>query len=315
MKSKRRVSSIDIGSNTALLLIAEYDGTSRLIPIAHAQAFPRLGKGMDTQGNLNPENMEKALTVLDEFGKTIRQHEAEQPFLTATSAVRDATNRADFLQQVRERHAWEIELLSGDQEAERTFLGAHSGLNIASPSLTIDIGGGSTELIFAENGQIQKAQSFQIGCVRHTERFGLQHPTKEKIQQAQSDIRKIILPFVDEVQSTATQPKELLGVAGTVTSLAAIDLGLDEFKPKRIHGYKIQKYAVKSWIRLFKQESHQTIKAKYPRILEGRDDIFLAGLLILEEIMKSFSKDTCRVSVGGIREGSLLHHLNPATKR
>lgn len=298
--------SIDIGTNTVLLLVAEIkDGKIR--PIEEKQRIPRLGKGVDKEKNLHPDSIQRVLEYLLEYKEFLDQHYpvvTSKTVLTATSAVRDASNRGDFLQLVKQKTGWFIQLLSGSEEAQTTYRGALSVLKdrFEKSNLILDIGGGSTELAFGRGCKLKKAVSIDMGSVRFTERFFRDNPPREgQISGAISEIQRLL-----RSQKKPDGEFELIGVAGTVTSIAAIDLGLEDYDVDMLNGYHLKKSTVEKLIEEFSKKPWQKIEEDYPRFLKGRGEVVLAGILILREVMDWCGKNSIITSTGGIRHGILL---------
>lgn len=298
--------AIDIGTNTVLLLVGRLQG-GRLIPIHEEQRVPRLGKGVDAGKNINPEATQRVIEALFEYKKILETDfpEVQQVTVTATSAVRDAANRAEFMAKVKARTGFDIRLLSGREEAEWTAAGALSVLEITSETetLILDIGGGSTEVAHLHQGEVKDACSFDMGSVRFTERFLADNPpTVHQMETCRKEIRRLFenRPFEtgDEIQA--------VGVAGTLTTLAALAQEMREYKPEKLNGFELQLEAIQKFIGLFGEKPYEELIALNPKMLEKRADIFLAGMLVLEGFMQHFGLKVIKVSTGGIRHGALL---------
>lgn len=306
--------AIDIGSNTVLLLIAGYSNGS-LEVLHEEQRMPRLGKGVDKSGNLHPDSVEQALKVLKDFNKRIVTDfpEVRETFATATSAVRDAADRQQFLNQIEKHTGFQVQVLSGEEEAEFTFAGALGMLDGIEDGNVIDIGGGSTEIIFGKNGKPADSFSYNMGSVRFTERF-LQGdpPARREIEACRKGIRETLqqrdIIFDKHFDAEALSA---IGVAGTVTSLAFMDLGLEAYEPSLINGHAMGFNSIKTWINRIALMSVSELKTAFPRVMEGRADVFLAGLLILQTFMEYYNLHKLIVSTGGIRHGAILTKANP----
>lgn len=300
--------SIDIGTNTTLLLIATKDGQSLNI-LEEQQEVPRMGAGVDDSKLLSKEAMQRVLESLKEFQEivNINYPEVSDIFVTATSAVRDAKNRANFINLVEQETGLQIQVLSGFEEAEYTFLGAQSVLdNIGGQQMIIDIGGGSTEIAYGEE-ELQDRYSYNMGCVRFTERFLKSNPpTDLQIQKCRNEIQRVL----GEYDFNITNETTLVGVAGTVTSLAFIDLKLGFYDSELLSGHIITKERLKNYIERFRDYTSKKIEQKYPAVMKGRADIFFAGLLILDEFMTKYNFEKLITSTGGIRHGTILVNGN-----
>lgn len=299
--------SIDIGTNTALLLVAELED-GKLKPIVEKQRIPRLGRGVDKSRNLSTESMKRVLDNLLEYKEFLDENYpgvASRTIVTATSAVRDASNRSEFIDLVKQKTGWEIRLLSGKDEAETTYMGALSVLEDHSDqaNLILDIGGGSSELAFGRGYELESAVSIDMGSVRFTERFFKDNPsTDAQISRAKQEIRHLL-----NTQKTPNTEFNLIGVAGTITSIAAIELELTDYDVDRLNGYHLKKSAVNRFVEEFSKTKWQDIERKYSVFLKGRGEVILAGILILREVMDWSNKSSVVTSTGGIRHGVLLN--------
>ncbi len=298
--------AIDIGTNTTLLLIAKVSN-GNLEVLHEAQRIPRLGKGVDKNGRLSDEAMQRVINVLLEYQENIEEHfpAVDAVRVTATSAVRDASNRSAFLDLVAEQTGWQVEILSGFEEAQLTYLGAYSviGSTADSQHIVIDIGGGSTEVASGGGRIVRDRYSYDMGCVRFTERFLNDDPPN--FQQL-SECRRAIQKVLEEFEFNFVDEASLTGVAGTVTSLAYIDQELEAYDPSSLDGYEISQATVAKYISRVQQHSSEWLRQTYPTVMEGRADIFLAGLLILEEFMGKYDFRSVVCSTGGIRHGAIV---------
>jgi len=297
--------SIDIGTNTALLLVADrQDGKLRILE--EQQRVPRLGEGVDESKNISASAVQRVSKAIEEYQAVIKDEypAVKELRVVATSAVRDANNREEVLQQIKKRTGIHIKVLSGFEEAQYTFSGAQSVLNDFSTNqkVVIDIGGGSTEVASGQNN-VRDRYSYNMGCVRFTERFLKDDPpTGQQI----SECRKAIRDMLETYEFNFADESVLIGVAGTVTSLAYIDQGLKIFNSEKLNGYEISLKKLQRYISEFKEWPVDKLVDTYPVVMKGRGDIFLAGLLILESFMQHYSFDRLITSTGGIRHGILL---------
>ncbi|HKJ30616.1 MAG TPA: Ppx/GppA phosphatase family protein [Balneolales bacterium] len=303
--------SIDIGTNTALLLVGEAnDGHVNVI--REEQRVPRLGRGVDKDKYLSDESIDRVLKALNEYKKILAEEypEVQSVVITATSAVRDASNRDQFCQYIEQKTGWPVKILSGLEEAEWTYAGAISVLTELPDSeygnMILDIGGGSTEIAYGKHNQLYDSHSFNIGSVRFTERY-FKHdpPLNDEIAQC----RKAIAESLKSRRIQFEDDFNMIGVAGTVTSLAFIELGLSEYDPDKINGYVLTHSGILSFIDWFSEMTHQQMIDQYPEVMTGRADIFMAGLLILETFLDYYDQDKIIVSTGGIRHGALMKNL------
>jgi exopolyphosphatase/guanosine-5'-triphosphate,3'-diphosphate pyrophosphatase len=306
-----RIATIDIGTNTALLLIADLDFNSQTIhTIYNHQEILRLGKGVDKSRRINAEAIERLMNCLKLYRSIIVQHGATLTRAVATSAVRDALNRDEVLHLAKSQAGIEIELLSGDAEAELTFQGAITGwTNLQEPFLVIDIGGGSTELILGDGNGIRDKVSLDIGSVRLTERFFNAHPPDvANFERARAFL---IESFSNELSRFISGRESVIGVAGTVVTLAAQAQGLKTFVNDKLHGYALAYSSVEDELLFFKTHTVDDIVAI--GIERGRADVITAGAMILWTFMRIFGVKAVTVSTQGLRYGiavrELRHHF------
>lgn len=295
--------SIDIGTNTVLLLVAEVkDG--KLTVLHQDQRIPRLGKGVDSSKNLSSDSMMRVIEVLIAYRNFIYDHYGVIPVVvTATSAVRDASNRIEFMWLVEEATGYRLRLLSAAEEAETTFRGALFRIQEDSrkPYLVFDIGGGSTEVAIGSKKEgIRYARSFDIGSVRFSERyFGQLPPSKDVLIETRKAIREA---FQKDMWSV-DEATEAIGVAGTAISVACLAEGLSDFKPELVENMQVSSESVDNMVLKLSELNVEEILNLSPALMEGRADIILAGTLILQEILLMSGFSHYRVSSGGIRHG------------
>lgn len=302
-----RIATIDIGTNTALLLIADLDFASQTIhTIYNHQEIIRLGKGVDKNRRIHTDAIERLMTCLQFYCSLIAQYDVKLVRAVATSAVRDALNRDEILHLARLHHGIDIELLSGDAEAELTFQGAIAGWhNLLEPFLVIDIGGGSTELILGDSHGILDKVSLDIGSVRLTERFfNIQPPSSESFELARTFL---IDTFSNELSRFISGRESVIGVAGTVVTLAAQAQGLQHFDNDKLHGYTLAYSSVATQLDFFKSHTVDAIIAA--GVESGRADVITAGAMILWTFMRIFGVKTVTVSTQGLRYGVAVREL------
>lgn len=299
--------AIDIGTNTVLLLVAEKEqGGIRVLE--EQQRVPRLGRDVDEQRNLPEEAMDRVIGILKEYLYVLEQKypEAGRPLVTATSAVRDARNREEFIGRIARQTGLRVHILSGLEEAACTFLGAQSVLPDVPRDqlkLVLDIGGGSTELALGKEAEIMDSYSFDMGCVRFTERYLRDlPPTPEQINACKRAVRETLSEYPYDLEGRI----RLVGVSGTVTSLVYIDRNLTAYDTANINGYRLAGDVIGDYVSSFSSIPPSELMSRYPEVMEGRADIFLAGLLILEGVMDLYGFDVLIASAGGIRHGAVL---------
>ena len=302
------LAGIDIGTNTLRLLIAEaISGSIR--EIHSDRRITRLGEKLDGTGLLSPEARQRSLAALAGFRKRIDEFGVTAVRAVGTSALRQAENAGPFIAEVRERTGIAVQVITGEEEARLTVLGVFAALRGVpdaglDEAMIVDIGGGSTEIITRDrNGKTNEA-SLPLGAVYLTERFFKHDPAfPEELERLRQWIQKGLnaLPALDTVASG----RLLVGTAGTVTTLAAMDLRLDAYDPVRIHRWALTREAISA---LVLQLGRSTISERrsIPGLERGREDIILAGALVMEEIMRHFGFEKALVSDWGLREGILL---------
>lgn len=299
------IASIDIGTNSVLMLVAER-GLNRLTVIEERQRVPRLGKNVDRERNLHPDSQKRVINVIKEYKDELIKIDPiliTKTIVTATSAVRDASNREEFLRKVESETGWPVRVLSGDEEATTTYKGALQVLDVEESSryVILDIGGGSTEVATGTGFNYEEGFSMDMGSVRFSERYlNTPLPDDKMIETLRYNIRALL-----ETYPIPGKPFHLVGVAGTVTSMAAIQMSLQQYLPQLINGYYLSKIEIEKFISEFSQMRPEEIEKQYPVFLKGRGDVILAGLLILEECLEWYSEDGIIVTTGGIRHGIL----------
>lgn len=300
-----RLAGVDIGTLTCRLLIATVDSEGRLQELHSDRRILRLGEGVDRRRLLHPVAMRRVVDALREWRKVIEVYHVDHEAAVATSAVRDAANRDEFLSMVKREAGFEVEVINGEEEARRTMLGIRSGLPPGtSDVLALDIGGGSTEFIHDCPDSAPGIRSVDLGVVRVTERF-LHHdpPTDDEVQAAQELVRK-------ETEAVRANFGDLRGVAfvgtaGTITTLAAMAQRLPTYEPARIHNYRLGLSTVRSLERdLLARTKAQ--RQGLPGLERGREDVIVAGAIILRTVMETLRLSDCLVSDLGLREGVLI---------
>jgi exopolyphosphatase / guanosine-5'-triphosphate,3'-diphosphate pyrophosphatase len=289
-----RVGAIDLGTNSTRLLVADVaDGG--VDEVRRALKITRLGEGVDSRGRLLPLPIARVRNVLSDFRRELDALGAERTLAAATSAVRDAENGEAFLGEVEWSYGFSTRLLSGDDEALLTFRGVAAGRTLEPETLIVDIGGGSTELILAD-----RHTSLDVGCVRLTERFG-------DDADAAGAFVGTLLPELDV--------RTAIGVAGTITSLAAVDLGLVEYNPVSVHGHTLTAAAVDeqlAWLAALPIEERRRV----PGLEPDRAPVIVAGAAILREVLHHYGLDEIEASEHDLLHGIALAaaDLPPATE-
>jgi exopolyphosphatase/guanosine-5'-triphosphate,3'-diphosphate pyrophosphatase len=304
----RRLGAIDCGTNSTRLLVAEPASGSTdggTTTVERCMRITRLGRGVDATGALAPDAVDLTLSVLREYRAALDRHGVERVRMTATSAARDATNRELFFEPAAEIVGTAPELLSGDEEGRLAFAGATAELDPArGPFLVVDIGGGSTEFAVGPGGggAPDGVVSVDVGCVRVTEKFLHQDPpAPEELSQALSVVRDHLDDVARELPS-ATEAPTLVGLAGTVTTVAAIELGLPEYDRDRIHHFVLTRQAAEDVFRTLATEPRAQ-RVHNPGLEEGRADVIVGGAAVLVAVMRYFEQRECLVSEADILDG------------
>jgi exopolyphosphatase/guanosine-5'-triphosphate,3'-diphosphate pyrophosphatase len=283
----RRVAALDCGTNSLRLLVADVEG-SALIDVVRRMEVVRLGEGVDQTGRLGDAALERTFRVLDEYAEIIRRSDVAVVRMVATSASRDAANRDDFVAGVVARLGVEPEVISGDEEAALSFDGATRELGgtsqLAAPYLVVDIGGGSTEFVLGDGGGPWAARSVDVGCVRLTERhLRNDPPSREQVAAATADVEAAIDEAAQVVPINET--RTLVGLAGSVTTVVALALGLPAYDPQRIHHARVsaaQVADITADLLVATREERAALPVMHP----GRVDVIGGGALVLDVIMR-----------------------------
>lgn len=303
-----RVAAIDCGTNSIRLLIADTDGIT-LTDVVREMRVVRLGQGVDATGAFTPEALERTFSAIDEYAELITDHGAEHARFVATSATRDASNRDTFFAGVRQRLNLDAEVITGEEEAELSFIGATAGLgaSVDYPALVMDLGGGSTELVLGTDA-VDSAFSMDIGCVRMTERhMHSDPPSEDEIAAAVADIDE----WYDRARQTVdtSQARTLVGVAGTITTVTAAYLDLPMYDPHAIHGAQLEVDRVLETCRKLAAMTRAE-RAALPFMHPGRVDVIGAGATVYARLISRIVADapglTIRSSETDILDGIAL---------
>ncbi len=302
-----RLAAVDIGTNSVRLLVAEVGTDGSVRTLDRRMRITRLGQGVDASRLLAPEAIERTLGVLREYRQVIAELGAVHVRATATSAARDALNRDDFFGPGREALGVELELLAGEEEAALSFLGATNDLDEPGPYLVVDIGGGSTEFVVGTT-EPTGLVSVDIGCVRITEKFlHSDPPAPEELSQAVSVVRDHLADVSRTVPGIA-DVATVIGLAGTVTTIAAIDLGLPAYDPEQIHHFRLSREAVEDVFRTLATESAEH-RRHNPGLEAERVDVIVGGAVVLASVMRAFEIKEMLVSESDILDGLILSQI------
>lgn len=303
-----RVAAVDVGTNTALLLIADVED-GRLTPVNEEERFVRLGEGVDASRRIGSAALDRMARALESYAFMIRAAAVDATVVVGTSAARDAANVDDVQRVVQSALEVPLVILSGEDEAQRAFEGAVALLpDLAGPCAVVDVGGGSTELVFGEmagaQAEIGTRTSVDLGGVRLTERFFHSSPPSNF---AVDDV----WAFVDDVLAKTRLPEPyemtLVGTGGTLRSLAMLSVGVASWDEVDGSSLPLELEDVKRWSRrLLSLNTHEVLSLD-PRLMGGRADVFPAGVMIMERVMIALGQSRCVVSMGGLKEGVALH--------
>lgn len=307
MRVAVRIGVIDLGTNSTRLLVAEVEDR-RVREVDRASQVTRLGRGVDISGRLATEAIDDVCETVGDYIERCKRLETERLVAIATSAVRDAANAAAFQAELRERFALESRILDGETEARLTFLGATAERpDGEARTVVVDVGGGSTELILGSAGTASLRTSLQAGVVRHTERFvKADPPGAGELEKLADDVRGLLDAELGGRELEV--PAGGIGVAGTATSLAAIDLGGHD--PALVHGHRMSLSTVQ---RLCSRLSAIPLaeRREVAGLQPGRAPTIVAGTVILIQVMRAFELDEIEISERDILHGAALDAVSP----
>jgi exopolyphosphatase/guanosine-5'-triphosphate,3'-diphosphate pyrophosphatase len=299
-----RLAALDVGTNSTRLLVADVAGGRIVAEHAREMVITRLGKGVDRTGRFDPAALARTLEVLAGYAATCRRLGVERRRLVATSATRDAADRQAFLDGVRDLLGVDAEVLTGLAEAAATYRGATAGLPGDQPTLVVDIGGGSTELISGNGAAAGAMVSLDIGCVRLFERhLHSDPPAPEEVAALRADVAAHLRRAPEVLDPAAAS--RVVGVAGTITTVTAIALGLGGYDPRRIHRATVDASEVAA---VAGKLAAMTVaeRAALPVMARGREDVIAAGALLLDELVGMFHLRSVIASEADILDGVLL---------
>lgn len=298
LSDRRPVAILDFGTNTTRLLISDGDALD-----VRDHRITGIGRGLGRTGRLNEMGIERAVEAVSDFNSFIEDNEVKQIRAVATSAARDASNREALFQPVSQILGHPVELLSGEEEARYGFLGATKGLaSDGAPFLVLDIGGGSTEFAYGTDSA-EMYRSVDMGSVRFTEQFLLSDPPRPEELSGAIQVARLHLDDIDREQAPMGRAKSLVGIAGTITTIAAIEIGLEPYDRLAIDGFTLTRKAAEDVFRTLATESVEQRKHN-PGLEAERADVIVAGCCILVAVMRHWDLDECLV-----REYDLLDGL------
>ena len=299
-----KVAAVDCGTNSTRLLVSE--GPQR--PLERLMRITRLGQGVDGSRRLSPEAVSRTIDVLRRYREVMDDLGVERVRMTATSAARDAENREEFFDAAEEVIGVRPELLTGEEEGRLSFLGATAELDPdEAPFLVVDVGGGSTEFVVGSEEPLGVV-SVDTGCVRITEQYlHGDPPAPEELAQAISVVHSH-LKDVERELPPVKEARRLVGLAGTVTTMAAVEIGLPEYDRDRIHHFTLTRAAAEDVFRTLAMEARDD-RVHNPGLEEERADVIVGGALVVVTIMRHFGFDECLVSEADILDGPVLTQL------
>lgn len=304
-----RVGAIDIGTNTVLLLVVEQRGSERVV-LCDCATITRLGEGVDRSRELAPEARERTLATISEYARTLRELGVEKVSCVGTSAMRDARKGAEFAREVEAVLGVAPRILAGQEEAALTFRGTLSGLGLSGPVTVFDIGGGSTEIICGSctpEPHEDAAVSLDVGSVRLFERhIKSDPPAAHELHNVRADIR-VALARAPKLSREAT----LVGVAGTVTTLAAISLEMHTYDSARIHGLRLPAGEISRLARMLETMTHEE-RRRLPGLEPKRADVIVVGAELVELIVEHSGAQELCISDRGVRWGLAEEALSAA---
>jgi len=290
-----RVAVVDIGTNSTRLLVADTGGGG-VEELDRRSTVTRLGEGVDASGRLGEAPQQRVLAALEEYAESIESHGCEHRLAVMTSAVRDADNGARFAATVRDRFGLDARTLSGDDEARLTYVGATAARDRgdATPLLVVDVGGGSTELVTGARGAMDFHISTQAGVVRHTERhLHTDPPAREEMEALARDVRAVFEAAVPpEVRARV---RAAVAVAGTATSVAAIDAGIEPYDPTRVEGRVVQASRlaeISGRLAALPLEERRAVPGLHP----DRAPTIIAGTILLAQVLEAFGLEQFEAS-------------------
>jgi exopolyphosphatase/guanosine-5'-triphosphate,3'-diphosphate pyrophosphatase len=315
-----RTAGVDIGTNSVRILVAEVEGSGKTLNLRtlhRLMNITRLGQGVDERGYLSGEAMERTAAVLREYRELMSEEEVEAWDIAATSAARDAANAEDFLLLVEEIMESRPRMLSGNEEAQLSFLGATYDLGALLPPgdavLIVDIGGGSTEMVVGRDGDILEEISLDVGCVRMSERY-LAHdpPLQRELEDMEGFVRSLLAPQAGRI--SCLPPRLLVGLAGTVTTLSGLQQGLQRYDGDAIHH---------SWLNLQEVRELYARLSSVPlaerktlmRLEPGRADVIVGGTGVLLVLLRELGWEKLLVSEKDILDGLAISAAETARRR
>ncbi len=298
-----KIATIDIGSNTVLMLISEFEPESAVLKtIVNRYKIPRLSKNLESKQIITDESRRKLIKVLRDYAELAYSFNCERIIAFATNALRIAKNSIEIIEEVKRETDINIKVIPGSEEARLSYLSAVNSSD-SNENIVIDIGGGSTEVIYGKSGKIKFKKSFKIGAVNLTERFIKNFPVENSLIR---EIKNEINIEFSELNGINWKQMRLIAVAGTPTSIAAMRQGLDYYDEMKIENYRIKVNELAEFTEKIKSVTPEKLLEKYPNLLKGRADVLFAGSMLLLEITRILQGSEIFVSGRGLRYGMAL---------
>lgn len=301
------IASIDIGSNTVLLLIAKIED-NKLVPLVNLYESPRLGKGLKPGGVILKDRIDDLMNVLGKYKQEIIKYNCQNVILTATNAMRIANNSSEIIRMVKKEFGFNIKIISGEEEAKLSFLGATYDLpDKTSAKTVVDIGGGSTEIVYGNKDKIIFKKSFGVGVVFLTEYFSINDfGNVQKFDEIDNYLQKI---FKEDLSVIPPHIKTI-AVAGTPTTLSCMIQNLKYYDDSKVEGSQLSSKNIDYLLEVLSSMTPNEIKVKFGDVVKGREDVILAGTIILKSLIKFLDISTIYVSSKGLRYGNIISYLN-----
>jgi exopolyphosphatase/guanosine-5'-triphosphate,3'-diphosphate pyrophosphatase len=297
-----KVATIDVGTNSTRLLIAELQKDGSVVPILKTGKVTRLGKGLLKTRRLSEESIEATLKALKEFKSLIEEHGVERVVVATTEAARQAENAREFLERVRAL-GYEIEILSDREEAELVFRANLKAFSPEGKAMTVDLGGGSTEVVYGSREGIELLKSLKFGVVFLQERFiKSAPPTRGELAAMEEFVRGQLLPIKEKVGESDF---EVFAVGGTITSVVAMEEKMEVYDPEKVHGYKVSYPTVVKWYRLL-SSLPVSERVNVVGLERRRSDVIIPGLAFFKVFCELFKKESLTVSELGLLYGLAL---------
>ncbi len=297
-----RIAAIDIGSYSVRLTIAQVEGNDIKVLLEKGY-ITSLASGLREKGYMNEYRVKETLAILKEYRKEIDRLKVDKVVAVATEALRKAKNAKEFLKRVKEETEIEVRIITPEEEGELAFIATAFSLKPEGKFLVVDQGGGSTEFIFGEGFTIEEISSLPMGIVNLTERFlKSDPPAPEEIQNLMEFLQTHINPLKRDV-------KEVIGLGGTITTLASLDQNVYPYDPSRIHGYKLKKENIKIWLERLSLIPSEERSRLYRQIEDRRAQVIVAGIAMFLKILDIFDKEYLIVGDWGVKHGLIVKEL------